>query len=276
MTRFATFRNDYYNRKGIALSTKTDLAKEIIGEKKPFFSNFKKFYFGNTEITEVKIESEEDCRLFEKPKGIYVTVEADSLHLPFGDFLEEATALAAQIKRFLPPKAETLLAVGIGSPHLAADSLGAQTAGLLPVGQLKKRRLCAFLPGTSGQTGLEPGELVFAAVKKLNPDCVILIDSLCGGDFGHLCKTVQLSTAGIAPGSGIESKAKAISQSTLGIPVLAIGTPTVVAFPNREKALAAPYDVDILVKRAAKLIACAVTAAFFPEIDAETAREMIG
>lgn len=256
------------------LSTKTDLAKEIIAEKSPVYSKICKFYRGNTEITKIDIDSPKESSLFERPLGTYITVEADSIRLSFADFSEEAAALAEQLKALLPAKG-AVLCVGLGNASLTADSLGPVTAGCLPCGEYKGRLLAALCPGTAGATGLEPEELIKAAVEHFAPTAAVLIDSLAAADLQAVCKTVQITNAGIAPGSGAAGAKTAITKENLGLPVIAIGTPTVIRYSKKEGVLVSPGDIDVKIKRAAKLIAAAITLAVFPEFDIETVKEML-
>ncbi len=256
------------------MSRKTDLAKEIIAEKSPKYAKFRKFFYGSTEITEVKIETEEESSLFGKPKGVYVTLEADCLRKPFADFSAEAFALAREISKMLGT-ARSLLVVGIGNPALTADSLGAITAGLLPTGEHKERKISVLVPGVAGKTGVEPVVLIKAAVKTLSPGAVVLVDSLASGEISHIGKTVQLTNGGIAPGSGLGASSLPLTRETLGVKTVAIGIPTVTVLNENSKTSVCPSNIDFLVNRGAKLIATALTLALFPELDLETVREIL-
>lgn len=256
------------------MSTKTDLAKEIIDKKSFDYSKIRRFFHGETEITEVLIETDEDSALFGKSKGLYITVEADSVRVPFSDFSAEASALASEAKKLLPEKGD-ILAVGIGNSSLTADSLGPMAAEILPCGELFGRKLCSLSPGTFGKTAVEPEILISAAVEKLRPSAVIAIDALAAEDISHICRTVQLSDCGLAPGSGVGNGKYALDRASLGVPVIAMGTPTVIRYPDSDSVFVSPNDIDFLIKKAARLIACAVVLAVFPNLCPEAAAEMI-
>lgn len=256
------------------MSTKTDLAKEIIDKNPSGYSKIRKFFCGETEITEVRIETGEDSALIGKPKGIYITVEADSLRLPFGDFSAELSAISAELRKLIPEKGD-ILAVGIGNRSLTADSLGPLSAEILPCGELFGRRLCALSPGTFGKTGIEPEILISAAVERLGPSAVVLIDALAAEDISHVCRTVQLSDSGLSPGSGVGKGKTAINKKTLGVPVIAVGTPTVIRYPDSDSVFVSPNDIDILIKKAARLIASSIALAVFPSLGAETVAEAV-
>ena len=88
--------------------------------------------------------------------------------------------------------------------------------------------MSAIAPGVLGTTGIETSEIVYSIVKKINVDMVVAIDSLASQSINRLGKTIQLSNTGITPGAGIQNKREGIDKNTLGIPVIAIGVPTVV------------------------------------------------
>lgn len=252
----------YYIKGDIEMSTKTDLAKEIIDKISPDYAKKRSFFFKSTEISEVLVETEEESALFEKPKGRYITVETDFPRFAFEKFDEEALAAAFEISKMLP-KSGDVLAVGIGNALLTADSLGPLVSENLLAGEFFGRKLFSTVPGVFGRTGIEPEAFVFALAKKLSPSAVIIIDSLAAEEISHVCRSVQICDSGISPGSGF-GKAKAeISAATLGIPVIAVGTPTVTNIGEAD--FVSPNNIDFLVKRAAKLIACAVSLAVFPK-----------
>ncbi|MBR3952033.1 MAG: GPR endopeptidase [Oscillospiraceae bacterium] len=256
------------------MSTKTDLAKEIIDRISPDYPKKKEKFFGKTKITEIAVETPEEADLLEKPKGRYITIEADSIRPPFDTFDEEAAAIAAELGRLLPKK-DKILVVGIGNEGLTADSLGPLTAKKLPCGKFSGRELFAFSPGVSGATGIEPVLLIKSAAEKLEPDGIIIIDSLLAENIFHICRTIQLTDSGIAPGSGISGKRKALNRESIGFPVIAAGTPTVTLSAESDSLFVSPGDIDFLVKRAARLLAVSLVLAVFPEIGIETAKEWV-
>lgn len=255
------------------MSTKTDLAKEIIEKIFPSYLKKQDFFFKNTKITRIDIETDEESAAAEKPKGRYITIEADSVRPPFYTFDEEAFALANEIRALLPDMRK-ILVIGIGNRELTADSFGIKTAEQLPCGKFFGRELCAFSPGVSGVTGIEPAALIKAAAEKLEPSGIIAADSLCAENLFHICRTIQLSNSGLAPGSGFGKGKKPIDSESMGVPVIALGTPTA-AFAEDDSVFVSPNDIDVLIKRASKLAACAIGLAVFPELGIETVREWI-
>ncbi len=143
-----------------------------------------------------------------------------------------------------PSRPMTILAVGLGNPALTTDALGPMCISHLCVTRhlfdgidsseqfpFKEQihRLCAMTPLVLGKTGIETLELVRGAVCAVQPDLVILIDALAASELGSLTKTVQISTTGIHPGGGVANKRQPLDKSTLGVPVMTVGVPTVVA-----------------------------------------------
>ena len=130
--------------------------------------------------------------------------------------------------------------VGLGNSELTSDAIGPQTvSGLIVTRHLKQhlpevysamplRETAAFLPGVLGHTGIESAETVKAIAKIVEPKVLIIIDALASRKVDRLCSTVQISDTGISPGSGVGNDRKEISEKTVGIPVIAIGIPTVV------------------------------------------------
>ena len=256
------------------MSTKTDLAKEIITKIFPEYSKKRRFFFGKTEVSEFFIETAEESAFFEKPVGKYVTVEADFPRLPFGNFENEVLAISAELKKLLPKKGN-ILAVGIGNVSLAADALGPLSAENLLCGEFFGRKLFSLIPGVFGKTGIEPEILIKSAVEKLSPGAVVVIDSLAAENLENVCRSVQLCDSGLAPGSGFGKGKIALSEKTLGVPVIAIGSPTVTRLSDSDSVFVAPNDIDVLVKRSAKLISAAVNLAVFPEAGLEFIKGII-
>ena len=135
---------------------------------------------------------------------------------------------------------DSVMIVGLGNSALTSDSIGPQTvSGLIVTRHLKQhlpevfssmplRETAAFLPGVLGHTGIESAETVKAIAKIVNPKVLIIIDALASRKIDRLCSTVQICDTGISPGSGVGNDRKEISERTIGVPVIAIGIPTVV------------------------------------------------
>ena len=130
----------------------------------------------------------------------------------------------------------TVLVVGLGNDEVTADSLGSAVTDLLDVSPVspserrrEKVRLCAVTTGVEGRTGIRSADTVAGICAKLRPSCVIAVDSLATSSVKRLGASYQLTTAGIAPGSGVGGDKPRIDKSVLGVPVVAIGVPTVLS-----------------------------------------------
>ncbi len=146
-----------------------------------------------------------------------------------------ADELFALLCAALPSKKGTrsILLAGLGNPSLTVDSIGPKTAQRVSVTRLFSSSaldfsLAAMIPGVPCGTGMETAEQLFGVVRAISPDAMIVVDSLAAKDYRRIGCTVQMGNAGISPGSGIGADAMAINRQTMGIPVIAIGVPTVV------------------------------------------------
>ena len=191
-------------------------------------------------ITTVKIENEEGARALGKPVGKYVTLELDKfIRREENAFKSGALALADEISKMLGLRAnDAVLVVGLGNSAITADAVGPATAkntmvtshlvDKIPGVFGGMRRVFVLEPGVLGTTGIESAELIKAVVERLCPNQVIVIDALASRKLARICRTVQLADTGIIPGSGVGNARAAINRETLGVPVTAIGVPTVV------------------------------------------------
>ncbi|MDD4688461.1 MAG: GPR endopeptidase [Eubacteriales bacterium] len=195
---------------------------------------------GNTQITRVKIINDEGEKEIGKPVGSYITLE-----LPL-DIRDKGAAyelaidlLCTQLKGLMKDRSGTVLIVGLGNRSITPDSLGPRVVGyslvtrhlfdLLPDNNYKGYgSVCAITPGVLGITGIETGEIIRGVVDRVKPDLVIAIDALASRRMDRVNRTIQLSDTGITPGSGVGNHRNGITEETLGVPVIAIGVPTVV------------------------------------------------
>ncbi len=214
----------------------TDLALEVVEGETGYHTEIRE----ENEIKITKVIIEKGFHAFGKEEGTYTTLE-------FQDFTDHVNrknlekVFTKELKEFLHllkiGKDAKALIVGLGNHKSTPDSLGPLsvsnilvTSHLFFYGEVEKgiRSISAFLPGVTGETGMETSELVKSVIKKMKPDFIIVIDSLASRSIDRLCHTIQITDTGIHPGSGIGNERKEISASTLGIPVIAVGVPTVV------------------------------------------------
>ena len=193
----------------------------------------------NIILTRVEITSTEGEKAMGKPIGNYITIEMKDVD---DDLNTLSTLLASEIKRVIqtvPNENFTTLVVGLGNWNITPDSLGPQVVSKLLVSKhlFKEARelishdmsqVCAISPGVLGITGIESSEIIRGVVEKVSPDLIIAVDALASRKIERICSTIQLTDTGIIPGSGVNNSRKALNKTTLGIPVLAIGVPTVV------------------------------------------------
>ena len=191
-------------------------------------------------VTTVRIRDEAGARALGKPVGTYVTLELDGLARREEDaFGRAARALAAELGALLglAPGAPALV-VGLGNRAITPDNIGPKAADYTLVTrhlveQVPEqfgafRPVSALAAGVLGTTGMESGELISAVVEKTRPACVLAVDALASRSLRRVGRTVQLSDTGIVPGSGVGNHRMALNRETLGVPVIAIGVPTVV------------------------------------------------
>ncbi len=189
-------------------------------------------------VTTVKILNEEGARALGKPVGDYRTVDLTAFWQRKPGFFERAVrTLGGQLKELLPGDGPALV-VGLGNDAMTPDAIGPEVLRHLLVtrhliASMPKqfsgfRPVSAFGAGVLGTTGVESAEAVRALVRETDPAVVNAVDALASRRLGRVCTTVQLSDTGISPGSGVGNHRAALNRRTLGVPVIAVGVPTVV------------------------------------------------
>lgn len=190
-------------------------------------------------VTKVKVLNEKGKQKIGKDIGTYITLEIKEIEIISKEELEEVSKiLAKQIKELINPY-KSILVVGLGNIDTTVDSIGPKVIKDLSITRhLKKyapelinenvKEISGIAPGVLGTTGIETGEILKGIVEKIKPDAIIAIDALISKDISRLFKTIQLSNTGIVPGAGVGNSRKEISIKTMGVPVIAIGVPTLV------------------------------------------------
>lgn len=234
---------------------------------------------GGVHITRVEIIDARGEAALGKPKGRYVTLElrAFSRREP-GSFEEAAQAIADEAQAFLGNPSSALCA-GLGNDALSADAFGPRVLGNLLVTRHMKSydpaafsgfcSVAAVQPGVLGTSGMEALEQVQAVARELKPDVVIAFDALAAMEPERLCRTIQLTDAGIAPGSGLGNRRAAFTKASLKRPVLAVGAPTLMdaeTLAGRELSglsglIVTPRDVDSRVRELSRLAGFGVSMA---------------
>ena len=278
-------------RTDLALERKEMLNAHIEGVEVTEYEN------DECKTTLIKILTPQAAERLGKGVGKFITVETDAFSDVAAVSDGRLSALIKSIKALLPKGEGTVLVAGVGNADMTSDSLGPQTASKIFAtrhidDELHKhagfdkplRSVAAVSSGVLGQTGIETGEYLKSICEAVKPCCVITVDALAAGSVSRLGTTVQMSDTGIAPGSGIGNTRGRIDEKYLGVPVIAIGVPTVVdalclateltgvehgkfSKENRGKGeglVVAPKDIDLLVKNASYLLAMAINCALQP------------
>lgn len=195
----------------------------------------------NYSITTVDVLDEHGSNMIQKPIGKYITIDVPNLDKTDEDLKDEISmVLSKEIKSISERyKKEKILIIGLGNWNISSDSLGPKVIERVLVTRQffvnynKKydesmANIAAMSPGVMGLTGIETIDIVKGIVDKIAPDLVIAVDALSSRKMNRVSTTVQISDTGINPGSGIGNNRGSLSKETLGVPVIAIGVPTVV------------------------------------------------
>lgn len=197
----------------------------------------------NIKVERVKITNENGEKAIGKPMGDYITIDIQKLKIAQEEELEKAgEILANELKTVVAKHIDSqgeILVVGLGNSYVTPDSLGPKVTNEIEVTrhiinylpqyvEEGTRMVSAIAPGVLGTTGIETAEILKGIVDNIHPKLVIVIDALASRSIERISSTVQLSDTGIVPGAGVGNTRNEISQKTLGIPVVAIGIPTVV------------------------------------------------
>ena len=192
-------------------------------------------------ITRVHVDTPEGEKRVGKPIGTYVTMDIPGIHEISRDLYEKSCRmLARELENLIHiNKKDTVLVVGLGNWNVTADALGPKVAQYVLVTRhiyeyLPKevdentRPVCAISPGVLGITGIETGHIIKGIVDNVKPALVIAVDALASRNVNRVNSSIQIANTGIAPGSGVGNRRLALTRESLGVPVIAIGIPTVV------------------------------------------------
>lgn len=223
------FESDQVEVQGVVLEEEYDKEREI-------------------RVTTVRIETENGAKTMGKPVGTYLTIEAPNLSSPdegiHREVSEELAKYLIEVMKKIKPESEhdkEVLVIGLGNRQATPDALGPYVADNLNVTRhivkeygkyaaLEEMNcvVSAIVPGVMAQTGMETAEIIKGVVRETKPDLLIVIDALAARNSRRLNRTIQIADTGINPGSGVGNYRNAITKETIGVPVIAIGVPTVV------------------------------------------------
>lgn len=282
------------------MNARTDLAIEkdsFISGDRPKGIRRKIFETEKTKVTKISVLDKEAAEAMGKPVGEYITVELDEFSYDTELLDDRMKSISKQISSLLPKGDGTVLVAGIGNKDITPDALGPRCAeGIFSTRHITSELaeeigldflnpVCSLATGVLGQTGIETGEIIKSVADAIKPKAVIVIDALAAAGLERLGRTVQITDTGINPGSGVGNKRAEISKNTLGVPVIAIGVPTVVdavtlardmtgnktatESAEAQNMMVTPREIDVMIERAAKLISLCINCALQPETDPE-------
>ena len=235
-------------------------------------------------VTTVRVESDEGSEKLCKPKGVYHTVLLGPVLRREEDaFARASNVLAALLRETLPLSPDqTVFVVGLGNRAITPDAVGPEAAEqILATRHLREqlpeqfsfmRGVSVLAPGVLGMTGIESAEMVKTLCQHVHADAVVAIDALACSESERLCRTVQITDAGIVPGSGVGNDRAAFDRESLGVPVAAVGVPTVMDAgivsdaPNVQGLFITPRDIDAVVQDFSKVVAYGVNLALQPKL----------
>ena len=196
-----------------------------------------------TKISRVSVTNEKGENAIGKPKGIYTTIDISKMKGITDERIEEVSnVLADELKEIIKRhvnETEDILVVGLGNIYVTPDALGPKVVPEIEVTRHileympnampdDTRPVSAISPGVLGITGIETMEILKGIVDNIKPKLLIVIDALASRSVERISSSIQISDTGIVPGAGVDNTRKEISEKSLGIPVIAIGIPTVV------------------------------------------------
>lgn len=213
----------------------------------------------NLKVERVKITNKEGEKAIGKPIGNYITIDIKNLKIiQEEDLQQSANVLSNELKPILEEhikKEDEVLVVGLGNIYVTPDSLGPKVVNEIEVTRhvinympqyVKEgtRKISAIAPGVLGTTGIETLEILKGIVENVKPKLIIAIDALASRSIERISSSVQISDTGIVPGAGVGNKRNELSINTLGVPVIAIGIPTVV-----ETAVLVNDSLDLFIQK---------------------------
>lgn len=238
MGKFDFYRTDLLVESEEMIRHQTKQEKETLQESKGII--FNESTEGRVKITEVTVDEEGEKQIGKK-KGHYITLTVPTLYPTDEEAMSSLSDLLIEkLDQLIQNKAQLekgkILFIGLGNREVTPDAVGPfamdRLKEIVPAYFTEDGgEVFVYAPGVTIQTGLETADFIHAIVEKVEPDLLIVVDALAARDSARLCKTIQLTDTGIHPGSGVGNNRKEISEEVLGLPVIAIGIPTVVDGP---------------------------------------------
>ena len=231
-------------------------------------------------ITTVKILTDEAVQKLGKPCGEYITIESpymnDEVEAIDEKIINKLSSLIKKLVNTIKKESFSVLIVGLGNSDVTPDALGPKVVDNLFITRhllkyrpdlldsSQKTAVSAIVPGVLGTTGMDTCEIIKGIVEKTLPDAVVVVDALAAKEMHRISHTIQITDTGITPGSGVKNNRNAINQEALGIPVIAIGVPTVAGIPSLldENFMVTPNTIDDIITNLSRLIAEGINRAF--------------
>lgn len=275
----------------MGMQVRTDLACEVLGGEVKGKGiegvRVKRELLDGLELLSVSIDSARGANILGKPMGHYYTLQLSESRNPAPeDFSRCVKAIGDLIKRCIPDKfSGSVLIAALGNPDITPDAIGPLTAGnILVTKHLKDRGLPGFenfsstllcRTGVLATTGIESAAQIRCLCESFKPELIIAVDALAGAEVERLCRTVQICDSGISPGSGVGNDREELSEASLGVPVIALGVPTVIDAASicdsegLEHMFVTPRDIDSLVRSAGRLLGYGINMALHPGLSVE-------
>ncbi len=276
---------------------RTDLALEMRekargGGSEPDGIKSEEYTRSGVDVTVIDILNSSGEKSLGKPCGRYITASLGAEWIKNTEWISKAADVLCELLIPLLPAEGDILVAGLGNRGITPDNLGPAAIDniivtrhlieSMPGEMTGMRSVCAISTGVLGLTGIETAEIIRGIILRARPSAVIAIDALAAQSSKRLCRTFQISTTGITPGSGAYNTRHELNEKTLGVPVIAIGVPTVIdsqtliasaaeqcgldegvtaLLLGQPGMLVTPKDIDVLIARSAKVIGYAINRA---------------
>ncbi len=264
-------------------------AKEIEGVKLTSLEH------GTIKRTIVDVLNDTGAKTLNKMKGRYITIDAPELKNSTDDYESVCKMLADDLKEMCGNSRKTLV-VGLGNRAITPDALGGEVVDkLLITSHMKKYMpevfgadygdVSAIAPGVMGTTGMETVDVVKGVMDTVAPDTIIAIDALAGADINRVTTSIQIADTGIAPGSGVGNHRNGLNRDSLGVKVIAVGVPTVIAAEllggeniaeEFRSLMVTTNDIDAVIKRMSRTVANGINLALHKNITLRDIEELVG
>lgn len=215
-------------------SIRTDLVTDIIENNDKALASEDVYTYKDIKVSDIILD-EDQAKEINKSAGRYTTIYFNDI-TDSSNYANLKEVFVKELKKYI--NKDNVLVIGLGNDKSTPDAVGPKTLDIIKstkhiydlYGSLEDgfSIVSKITPGVMGETGIETGDIIYSIVKDVKPSLIIVIDALASGSIERVCKTIQITDTGIYPGSGVGNLRKEISSDVLGVPVIAIGIPTVV------------------------------------------------